>query len=456
MVALPPGVALSGRAEGSGPTGGAQEGDLSGTPPAPLRRQEYESYSDLRPFPSRRKHTMTPRRPLPTPSASSLARRGVLLSGPALLLAGCGLLPSGGSQAPSADGDGAAEMTDESGAPTPPPGTAATLDFDVIEVVDEIAAGNLMSRVEDSETMIHPFAQATVVATTLLETLTAEQYTALTGEEAPPAEGGEEGEDGEAQPATTLLPGEMKRFLLTAWESTDPDWKPTPGDLLSTDLHLTHGGNEAIRLDRAEKGDAERSGIVLAIVDADPAPDAVALRAEIEGGIQELSLVDGSVLTTPAPRLYTRGLEVEVSDADVIDTSVPDGFGQDVMTLHGTVEEAYLSPFVDSGLRYGGGLGWAAEHEIHLVVPLTWDRDFSSNVKELTEVVLMLPDGTELRPAQDQSWMFGSAHRRPIATFTVPASLESATVEIRPRFGQVLDEDFEQVEEPLTATLTLA
>ncbi|MDN5601118.1 MAG: hypothetical protein L0G52_11355, partial [Brachybacterium sp.] len=107
---------------------------------------------------------MTSRRPLPARSASSLARRGVLLSGPALLLAGCGLLPSGDSRAPSAGGDGAAEMTDEPGASTPPPGSAATLEFDVIEVVDEIAAGNLMSRVEDSETMIHPFAQATVVA----------------------------------------------------------------------------------------------------------------------------------------------------------------------------------------------------------------------------------------------------------------------------------------------------
>src|SRR5699024_6400885 len=141
-------------------------------------------------------------------------------------------------------------------APAPPPGTAATLEFDVIEVADEITAGNLMSRVEDSETMLHPFAQATVVASTLLESLTAEQYTALTGEEAPPADGGEEGggevEDGEAQPATTLLPGEMKRFLLTAWESTDPDWTPTPSHL-STELHITHAGNEAIRLDRAEK-----------------------------------------------------------------------------------------------------------------------------------------------------------------------------------------------------------
>src|SRR5699024_4950627 len=171
---------------------------------------------------------MTPRRSLPR-SASVLARRGVLLSGPALLLAGCGLLPSGDSQAPSADGDGAAEMTDGTEAPTPPPGTAATLEFDVIEVADEITAGNLMSRVEDSETMLHPFAQATVVATTLLETLTAEQYTALTGEEAPPADDGDDG--GEAQTATTLLPGEMKRFLLTAWESTDPDWTPTPSHL---------------------------------------------------------------------------------------------------------------------------------------------------------------------------------------------------------------------------------
>src|SRR5699024_12718111 len=102
-------------------------------------------------------------------------------------------------------------MTDESGAPTPPPGTAATLEFDVIDVVGGIAGGNLMSRVEDSETMIHPFAQATVVATTLLETLTAEQYTALTGEEAPPAEGGEAGGGGEAQPATTPRRGQVQR-----------------------------------------------------------------------------------------------------------------------------------------------------------------------------------------------------------------------------------------------------
>src|SRR5699024_1685275 len=279
-------------------------------------------------------------------------------------------------------------MTDEAGPSTPPPGSAATLEFDVIEVADEITAGNLMSRVEDSETMIHPFAQATVVATTLLETLTAEQYTALTGEEAPPADDGDEG--GEAQTATTLLPGEMKRFLLTAWESTDPDWTPTPSHL-STELHITHAGNEAIRLDRAEKGDAERSGIVLAIVDADPAPDAVALRAEIEGGVQELSLVDGSVITTPAPRMYTHGLEVEVSDASVLDTKVPDGFANEYMALRGTVGKAYLTPFIHSGVDHGGNLDWAEEDEIHLVVELDWEREFSPNVEDLTEVVLVLP-----------------------------------------------------------------
>lgn len=397
---------------------------------------------------------MTPRSLPAAPSSPALARRGVLLAGPTLLLAGCGLLPGGdadetGTGPGAADGEGAA---DEAEATTPPPGTAATLDFDVIEVADEVTAGSLMTRVEDSETLIHPFARAAVVATALLDSLTAEQYTALTGQEAPPADGAEEGGE---QPATTLLPGELKRFLLTAWESTDPGWSPAPEPHLSTDLHIAHGGNDVIRLDPAEDGDAERSGIVLAIVDAEPAPDTVALRADIEGGVQELSLVDGSVLTTPAPRLYTRGLEVEVSDADVLDTTVADGFGQDVMSLHGTVEEAFLSPFVDAGLDYGGTLGWAAEGEIHLVVPLTWDRDYSANVEEHTEVVLVLPDGSELRPAQDQRHMFASAHRRPIATFTVPDSLGSATVEIRPRFTQVLEEDFEQVEDPLTATLTL-
>ncbi|MDN5744562.1 MAG: hypothetical protein L0H31_05500 [Nocardioidaceae bacterium] len=154
--------------------------------------------------------------------------------------------------------------------------------------------------------------------------------------------------------------------------------------------------------------------------------------------------------------MYDGGLDVEVSEATILDTEVSDGFGQDVMTLHGTVEEAYLSPFINAGVDYGGNLDWAGEDEIHLVVPLAWDRDYSTNVEEHTEVVLELPDGTELRPAQDQSTMFRSGHVQPIATFTIPAALDTATVRIMPRFGQVLDEDFEQVEEPVTATLTFA
>ena len=232
----------------------------------------------------------------------------------------------------------------------------------------------------------------------------------------------------------------MKKFLLTAWESSDPERAPAV-DPTYTELHIAYAGNASIRLDSTSEGDAERSGTVLAIVDATPDAGAVALRAEMGKGVQELSLVDGTILTTPAPRMYHRGLEVEISQATTLDAEIPDGFGQDHMSLHGTIEEAYLSPYVDAGLDHGGRLGWADEDEIHLVVPLTWDRDYSSNVKELTEVVLVLPDGTELRPAQDQTTMFRSAHSQPIATFTVPADLDTATVKIMPRFGQVLDEE---------------
>lgn len=402
---------------------------------------------------------MTSRRPAHRSSTTSeIARRGVLVAGPALLLAGCGMLPGlGEDESTAADGAGAAEDGPEAEEATqeqsaPPANTVATADFDVLEVEDETTAGRLMSRVEDSETMIHPYAQATVIATTLLDSLTAEQFTALTGEEVPEVDSPDPDVDGE-QLATVILPGEMKKFLLTAWESTDPEWAPAV-DPTYTELYITYAGNQSIRLDSTSDGDAERSGTVLAIVDATPDAGTVALRAEMGNGVQELSLVDGTILTTPAPRMYDRGLEVEVSEATTLDTKVPDGFAQDFMTLHGTVEEAYLSPYVSAGLDYGGSLGWASEDEIHLVIPLNWDRDFSSNVKELTEIVLVLPDGTELRPAQDQTTMFRSAHSQPIATFTIPADLDTATVKIMPRFGQVLDEDFEHVEDPVTATLT--
>ena len=405
---------------------------------------------------------MTPRRSFSAPLAgTALARRGVLLFGPALLLAGCGMLPSRPEDEPSAGGgpegeaaelEGATEPDEEA---APPPSTSATVDFDVIEVEDEITAGGLMSRTTDSETFIHPLAEATMVATTLLDSLTAEQFTALTGEDVPEVDDPDPGaeEDEGEQFATVVLPGQLKKFLLTAWESTDPEWAPKANSSNRTSLNITYGGNQALRIDTPDSGDAERSGTVLAIVDATPDAGAVALRAETDDGVHELSLVDGSLLTTPAPRLY-KGLDVEVSDATVLDTTVPDGFGQDFMTLRGTIEEAYLSPYVETSLELGGRLGWADEDQIHLVVPLVWDRDFSSNVKDLTEVVLVLPDGTELRPAQDQTRMFGSSHRDPAATFTIPADLETATVKIMPRFGQVLNDDFEQAEEPVTATLT--
>ncbi|MGP5715366.1 hypothetical protein [Brachybacterium tyrofermentans] len=399
-----------------------------------------------------------PRRLLPAAARpDTLARRGVLLSAPALLLAGCGLLPSDKEdEAPQGAADGAegAEGTGGDGASSAPdPATSATVDLTAVEVTDEVIAGGLMTRLEDSETLLHPYAQVTVTATALLDSLTADQYTALTGEEAPLPDGADL--SGEESPATTLLPGKLKKFLLTAWESTDPGWTPDPSNA-STELHLTVGGNEEIRVDSTRKGDAERSGIVLAVVDATPEAAAVAVRATTGDGAQEISLIDGTILTTPAPRMYERGLEVQISEAGALETQIPDGFGQDVITLRGTVEEAYLSPFVAASVGHGGDLGWAQEDEIHLVVPLSWESDYSANVEDRTEVRLLLPDGTELHPAQSQATMFSNSHADTVATFTIPAALDTATLEIMPRFGQGLDQEFEQVEETLTAKLTFA
>ena len=88
-----------------------------------------------------------------------------------------------------------------------------------------------------------------------------------------------------------------------------------------------------------------------------------------------------------------------------------------------------------------------------MVVQLDWDKIFSANVKDLSRVVLQLPDGTEATSEQDEFQTFGD-HADDVATFVMPADTESATVVITPRFQKVLDEDFDETHDPVTATLT--
>ena len=393
-----------------------------------------------------------------------LARRGVLLAAPTLLLAGCGLLPTGARE--EEDSDSADERADEGAADgaagnangaeadedaaAADPAISAVIEMHPTEVTDEAVAGRLMARLENAKTMLAPYVKATVTASGVVDSLTAAEYTALTGEEPPKADGAEDD-----TPAETILPGERKQFFLAAWESTDSDWQPGVSGFSPTAMDIMHEGNEThLHVSQASHGDAERSGIVLAIVDRDPKPDAMALRAEIRDGISEISLVDGSILRTPSPALYERELGVEITDAGVVDTKVPDGFAQEFMRLRGTVKSGLLTPYIDT-YDHGGNLFWADEDELHLVVTLDWQIDDSSNVTDVTEATLTLEDGTELRSAQDINQTFGSMGSH-IATFTIPAKERTATLTLSPRFTKVLNKDFEQVEDPITATFTFS
>ncbi|MFI8776880.1 hypothetical protein ACIGH6_07295 [Brachybacterium paraconglomeratum] len=179
------------------------------------------------------------------------------------------------------------------------------------------------------------------------------------------------------------------------------------------------------------------------------------LRAEIRDGVSEISLVDGSILATPSPSLHERELGVEVTEAGIVETEVDEGWVSGVMSVRGTVKRAFLTPYIDT-VDYGGNLFWAAADELHFVVDLDWQMDFSSNVVDRTEATLTLEDGTELRPAQDTDQIFYDSHGTHIATFTIPADERSATLTLSPRFTQVIDKDFEQVEDPITATLTFS
>ena len=90
---------------------------------------------------------MTSRRPAHRSSTTSeIARRGVLVAGPALLLAGCGMLPGlGEDESTAADGAGAAEDGPEAEEATqeqsaPPANTVATADFDVLAEIERLRA----------------------------------------------------------------------------------------------------------------------------------------------------------------------------------------------------------------------------------------------------------------------------------------------------------------------------
>lgn len=373
----------------------------------------------------------------------------MLLAAPTLLLAGCGMLPG----LPGASGDGEsddadAQATDGDGAEETTAADSAVVELTAVEVADTAAAEELMTPLEGGQALQHPLAQVTVTATALLDSLEAAAYTALTGEEAPRADEGTE-------EASVVLPGEGKQFLLASWESTDPEWEFT-SKTPSTELKIMVGGNQGLPIDNPRPDDAARSGTVLAIVDASPEAAAATMHAEVDEGVQELSLVDGSVTETVAPALYERELAVEVSDAGSFETMVKGESTALDMSVRGTFEEAFLTPYVSDDVDLGGRLGWAAEDELHLVVPLAWDMDYSADVKDLSEVVLTLSDGTEVQPAQDRQTIFYDKHSGLTATFTIPAAENSAKITVSPRYGRVLDKEFEQVEDPISATLTFS
>lgn len=179
------------------------------------------------------------------------------------------------------------------------------------------------------------------------------------------------------------------------------------------------------------------------------------LRAEIRDEVSEISLVDGSILATPSPSLHERELGVEVTEAGIVETEVDEGWAYGVMSVRGTVKSAFLTPYIDPH-DHGGNLFWAAADELHLVVNLDWQLDYPANAIDQTEATLTLEDGTELRPVQGTDQIFYDSHGTHIASFTIPADERSATLTLSPRFTQVIDEDFEQVEDPITATLTFS
>jgi hypothetical protein len=136
-------------------------------------------------------------------------------------------------------------------------------------------------------------------------------------------------------------------------------------------------------------------------VPQDPSPEDAVLEVVVDGAVQRLSLVDGSLLHTDVPHAYERRREVAIRDDDATDASARvesrDGVEHTLMlSLHRAATAAHME-----------GRGWAPEGaqllridvEVDQILPTAEEGSGQRyGLGELAVATLALPDGSAIEP----------------------------------------------------------
>lgn len=255
-----------------------------------------------------------------------------------------------------------------------------------------------------------------------VQTLSADVYTDLTGQE-PLIEA--ESPDGQDQSADAVAPADGETFLVASYASDDPQWEPrdnTP----DSEASILLNGNEVADAFSTDEGTRHRGTIVVS-APADSSPQDVVLEVETDEVYQSLSLIDGTRVASDVEHIYgVAGSTVEIVSADEFEETFS-GWTDEEQRIAGSVTSAFVTPWLDSS---HGGQGWAGPGKIYLSVAVDW-AEFEATSEDLSTIFVELPDGSTVRQ-HDPGVTLGSPFSDDPA-FAIPAQTETLTVVIEPK-----------------------
>lgn len=330
---------------------------------------------------------------------------------------------SGVDQNPAADDTDIAETADLRS------DAVAQLESGSAEILDQVPDLEFNDVVQDDSTVVSAFDKELrvqkTVQTTTLPAAVAEQMTGISGE---------------FEPDDLVEAADGEVIVITVLQADDPRWEPTGAqldNLSPTETVLRVGGNPVTSPHiELESGDQ----ITLAVaVPEGPQPGSVTVEMLQDDVSQELSLVDGTRISSDVEHIYDWPTTVTIGDG--ASWSEEGESRRGVITMSGQLTDGVITPFVPAH-------GWANPGNVFLGLNLT-TQGLEGAHRDHSSIRLQLADGPTVQTESQTRGTDGPFSKTAWFQLAVDASEATALIGLEMALGT--DQyDVAEIEVPLT------
>lgn len=330
---------------------------------------------------------------------------------------------SGVDQNPAADDTDIAETADLRS------DAVAQLESGSAEILDQVPDLEFNDVVQDDSTVVSAFDKELrvqkTVQTTTLPAAVAEQMTGISGE---------------FEPDDLVEAADGEVIVITVLQADDPRWEPTGAqldNLSPTETVLRVGGNPVTSPHiELESGDQ----ITLAVaVPEGPQPGSVTVEMLQDDVSQELSLVDGTRISSDVEHIYDWPTTVTIGDG--ASWSEEGESRRGVIIMSGQLTDGVITPFVPAH-------GWANPGNVFLGLNLT-TQGLEGAHRDHSSIRLQLADGPTVQTESQTRGTDGPFSKTAWFQLAVDASEATALIGLEMALGT--DQyDVAEIEVPLT------